>query len=411
LAPPDPLREHDDASLVRLAAVGDRDALDVLLTRHLDRVHAICRRIVGNREDALDATQAALIDVARATAHVDESATFATGLHRAATNAAIEELARRDRAGATPPTAGPDPEGDRIDADRALEGIPAELRAPVVLRDQCDLDDARIAEVLQLPRGTVRSLVARGRAAAAARLAPGHDAAPAPEEAEADEALSALLDGELDAFAHERGTTTADVRRQLDAVPDLAARQARMEAARALVREAVPPLDDLTRHRLVRTAVRAGPRPVTSPSRRRVKVFAIAAAVLLALVSVGAVLAVAQHSDDGSSGNRGASRAPVLRGDVGDLGDVTSPATLRSLLDRRARHRGGRDAGSASATTTPGVKDCVDQLSGHRPATFSGTATYRGEPAAVVGVARGGRTIVFVVAQSSCTDVLASISR
>jgi RNA polymerase sigma-70 factor (ECF subfamily) len=341
LARPDPLREHDDASLVRLAAVGDRDALDVLLTRHIDRVHAICRHIVGSREGALDATQAALIDIAGATARLDGSDAFETSLLRAATNAAIEQLRRRDPA----PPAAPEPSDDRTEADRALEAMPVERRVAVVLRDLCGLDDDRIAAVLEVPATTVRS-----------------------------------------------GVTEAD-------------------EVRALVREPVPPLDDLTRRRLVRTAVRAGPREITSPSRRRVKVLAIAAAVLLAVISVGAVLAVAQHSDDGSSGDRGDSRAAVLRGDVGDLGDVTSPAALRSLLDRRARHRGGPDAGSSSATTAPGVKDCIDELAGQQPATFTGTATYRGRPAAVVGVAHGGRTIVFVVARASCTDVLASISR
>ncbi len=257
---------------------------------------------------------------------------------------------------------------DRTDADRALEGIPVDLRVVLVLRDLCDLDVERIGEVLDLPPETVRARLAAGREAVAARLAPDEPAAArAAEEAAA------------------RG--------------------------RALVRDAVPPLDDLTRHRLVRTAVRAGPPGAASATRRHVKVFAVAAAVLLAVISVGAVLAVALHSDDGSSGDRSGGRAPALRGEVGDLGDVTSPAALRSLLDRRARHRGGRTGGASSGTTDPGANDCVDELAGGKPARFSGTATYRGEAAAVVGVARGGRTIVFVVARSSCTDVLASISR
>ena len=48
---------------------------------------------------------------------------------------------------------------------------PPEYRAAVVLRDVCDLDYAEIGEVLGIPPGTVRSRIARGRAALARRLA------------------------------------------------------------------------------------------------------------------------------------------------------------------------------------------------------------------------------------------------
>ena len=54
---------------------------------------------------------------------------------------------------------------DRMDVDAALATLPPEFRAPVVLRDLCQLDYAEIAEVLAIPPGTVRSRIARGRAA------------------------------------------------------------------------------------------------------------------------------------------------------------------------------------------------------------------------------------------------------
>jgi RNA polymerase sigma-70 factor (ECF subfamily) len=187
LAPPDPLREHDDASLARLAAVGDRDALDVLLARHVDRVHTICRRILGNGEDALDATQEALIAVARAITRFDGRSAFTTWLYRVATNAAIDELRRRDRrprpsAELPEPrpvaTTGAEAVADRVDIDAALARIPPEFRVAVVLRDLCDLDYAQIADVLQIPPGTVRSRIARGRAALATELVPGEGTGP-----------------------------------------------------------------------------------------------------------------------------------------------------------------------------------------------------------------------------------------
>ncbi|MGZ4755602.1 MAG: RNA polymerase sigma factor [Acidimicrobiia bacterium] len=185
MAPPDPLRERDDTTLASLAAGGDRGALDVLLDRHVDRVHAICRRILGNADDALDASQEALIAVARAIHRFDGRSAFTTWLYRVATNAALDELRRRGRRPVPAETSmetasrgsGPEDAGDRIDIDAALARIPEEFRVVVVLRDLADLDYAQIAEVLDLPPGTVRSRIARGRAALATELGPTHDPA------------------------------------------------------------------------------------------------------------------------------------------------------------------------------------------------------------------------------------------
>ena len=59
---------------------------------------------------------------------------------------------------------------ERLAIDEALSSLPEEFRVPVVLRDQLGLDYAEIAEVLDLPPGTVRSRIARGRARLAALL-------------------------------------------------------------------------------------------------------------------------------------------------------------------------------------------------------------------------------------------------
>jgi RNA polymerase sigma-70 factor (ECF subfamily) len=58
----------------------------------------------------------------------------------------------------------------RLDVDAALLEVPDEFRAAVVLRDLADLDYSEIAEVLAVPLGTVKSRVARGRAALRAAL-------------------------------------------------------------------------------------------------------------------------------------------------------------------------------------------------------------------------------------------------
>ncbi len=175
--------DRDDLALCREAKNGDQRALDALLERHIDRVHAVCHRVCGP-DDALDATQNALIAIARSVDRFDGRAAFTTWLHRVATNAALDELRRRQRRpapvdandllpGATPVAgAAGDPERavDRVALDEALAGLPEEFRVAVVLRDVADLDYAEIAATLSIPIGTVRSRIARGRAALAKML-------------------------------------------------------------------------------------------------------------------------------------------------------------------------------------------------------------------------------------------------
>jgi RNA polymerase sigma-70 factor (ECF subfamily) len=176
------LRDGDDASLVTRAVDGDRRALEVLLDRHADRIHAVCRRIVAHPEDALDATQEAMIAIARGISRFDGRAAFSTWCYRIATNAALDELRRKRRRPLPATLDGPEPGATssgpdevvaaRLDVDAALREVPEEFRVAVVLRDLCDLDYAEIAEVLDIPAGTVKSRIARGRAILVERLGP-----------------------------------------------------------------------------------------------------------------------------------------------------------------------------------------------------------------------------------------------
>lgn len=122
----------------------------------------------------------------------DHRSAFSTWVYRVATNACLDELRRRSRR----PVTGLDPDlleatgtirsdepaldattADRLDLDEALRSLPLDFRAAVVLRDQLGLDYAEIAAVLDIPPGTVRSRIARGRAALARSLDPAgnHD--------------------------------------------------------------------------------------------------------------------------------------------------------------------------------------------------------------------------------------------
>jgi RNA polymerase sigma-70 factor (ECF subfamily) len=175
--------DASDAQLIAAAQAGDRAAVDQLLRRHYDRVWSLCRRLTGNEADAQDATQEALIAIARGLGRFDGRAAFTTWSYRVATNACLDEMRRRGRRPTPAPTENlpladpgplPDQVTERIDIDAALALLPDEFRVAVVLRDLCDMEYADIAGMLDIAPGTVRSRIARGRAQLARHLGNPH---------------------------------------------------------------------------------------------------------------------------------------------------------------------------------------------------------------------------------------------
>ncbi len=165
----------DDAELVGRAAHGERDALNTLLRQHQHRMYAICLRMTGNEADARDATQEAMLAVCRGVSRFDRRSSFSTWVYRVTTNACLDELRRRARrplASGSPTdvttrvqVAPDDAVTARLTLDAALARLPVDFRAALVLRELCELDYAEIAQVLRIPPGTVRSRIARARAA------------------------------------------------------------------------------------------------------------------------------------------------------------------------------------------------------------------------------------------------------
>lgn len=168
--------------------------MDALLRRHHARIWAICRRLAGNDADAADATQEALLLIVRRIGTFDGRSQFTTWAHRVATNACLDELRRRRRRSAQPlPDDDPDRSDgtvdpaapvdrqvtDRLTIDDALARLPEEFRVPIVLRDLAGHDYAHIAAILDIPAGTVRSRIARGRARLAELLDIGNPSTPA----------------------------------------------------------------------------------------------------------------------------------------------------------------------------------------------------------------------------------------
>jgi len=107
-----------NGEVLEAARRGDRNALEALVTAHYDRVHALCRRMLGNDADALDATQDALLAVIRGLGRFDGRSSFGTWLYRVTTNTCIDELRRRRRRPVT---------GIAFDVAEVADGLSSEV--------------------------------------------------------------------------------------------------------------------------------------------------------------------------------------------------------------------------------------------------------------------------------------------
>ncbi len=151
------------------------EALNDLLREHYSMIRAVCWRILTNDADADDATQNTLMSIARRIDSFDGRSEISTWIYRIATNAALDEVRRRRR---RPQPAQEetllhvvDSRSERaiasIDSTDylsvALAQVPEDFRVALVLRDVADLDYEEIGRILNIPIGTVRSRIARGR--------------------------------------------------------------------------------------------------------------------------------------------------------------------------------------------------------------------------------------------------------
>ena len=168
-------------------ATGDRAAMpswDELVRQHADRVYRLAYRLSGNQHDAEDLTQETFIRVFRSLQNY-QPGTFEGWLHRITTNLFLDMVRRRARIRmeALPedydrvPSDQPNPEqiyhDSRLgpDLQAALDSLPAEFRAAVVLCDIEGLSYEEIGATRGVKLGTVRSRIHRGRQALREHLA------------------------------------------------------------------------------------------------------------------------------------------------------------------------------------------------------------------------------------------------
>jgi RNA polymerase sigma-70 factor (ECF subfamily) len=183
----------EDTDLDR-ARRGDRDAFGRLVRRHQRRVYAAVLHILGNHSDADDATQEAFVRAYRGLATFDGRAEFFTWLYRIAVNTALNALrsgtrgvALAQRGGREAAHIGGRPEalGQAVpspaqqaqqtsEVARVLEAVaqlsPA-LRVTLVLATIEEVPHKQIAEILEIPEGTVAWRVNEARRLLKLRLA------------------------------------------------------------------------------------------------------------------------------------------------------------------------------------------------------------------------------------------------
>jgi RNA polymerase sigma-70 factor (ECF subfamily) len=153
-----------DADLVLAAQRGSREALGLLFDRHWPRVWRAAYSTVGDRELANDAAQDAFLRAAAALRRFDHRRPLEPWLVRIAVNRAIDLVRSRRRL--VPVEEAPEPFGlDDAPADEelaaALRRLGPERRAVIALHYWLDYTTPEIAEVLDVPLGTVNSRLAR----------------------------------------------------------------------------------------------------------------------------------------------------------------------------------------------------------------------------------------------------------
>ncbi len=173
--------QPSDMELIRDCQRGEKPGFKALVDRYKDRAYSTAFRIVGNTHDAEDVAQEAFIAVYRSIRSFDLNRKFAPWLLKIVTNLSIDHLRRK-----RPQTVSWDSvEAAAEDADRFMDGIdpqkavetselcqlveqlviqlPPKYRAAVTLYYTEELTYNEVADAMDIPVGTVKTYLHRGR--------------------------------------------------------------------------------------------------------------------------------------------------------------------------------------------------------------------------------------------------------
>ncbi|HTX10044.1 MAG TPA: sigma-70 family RNA polymerase sigma factor [Solirubrobacteraceae bacterium] len=202
----------DQSALLAAAQAGDEDAFRRLVDpyRHALEVH--CYRMLGSAADTEDLVQETLLRAWRALDRFEPRAQIQTWLYRIATNACLDELARRPRRpepldpfpdlpvdGTWAPTYDPEAryairEGMELALMRAIQELPGRQRAVLIFRDVLGWTAPEVADVLDTSVASITSALQRARATIDQHLPENALRPPSPDERELLERFVAVFE-------------------------------------------------------------------------------------------------------------------------------------------------------------------------------------------------------------------------
>ena len=175
---------HNDLKIIKKCKRGEEAAFEVLLNRYRNAIYNLCFRMVRNSEDARDLAQEIFIKVFSLLDRYDERYAFSSWLFRIGTNHCIDHLRRnrlrflsldgsQDAEGEEfqlqLPASDPEPDTvlERKEAlerlEEVIDELPPHYRVITLLRHDQQLAYEEIAQILELPLGTVKARIHRAR--------------------------------------------------------------------------------------------------------------------------------------------------------------------------------------------------------------------------------------------------------
>jgi RNA polymerase sigma-70 factor (ECF subfamily) len=176
--------KHNDIDLVRRAKEGDGKAYDELVLLYNDAVFSVIFRMVHNRREAEDLVQDAFIKAYNSIDSFNEAYAFSTWLFKIATNNCIDFFRKRkirtysmdqpirykdDEIQPEYADPGEDAEHEMLSVEKsrlikqAIDDLSPKYKEPIILRHQLEKSYEEIAEIMNLPLGTVKARIFRAR--------------------------------------------------------------------------------------------------------------------------------------------------------------------------------------------------------------------------------------------------------
>ena len=155
---------RQERARLRAARAGSASDFEALFRAHWPRAYRAAYLVVHDAAAAEDIAQEAFLAAVRALDRFDRRRPFGPWLHRIVVNRAIDWARARALRPEADPVDAPAPERPERDEGllRQLDALSPEHRAVIVLRYLLEYTPGEIAELLELPRGTVNSRLRRG---------------------------------------------------------------------------------------------------------------------------------------------------------------------------------------------------------------------------------------------------------